>query len=79
MTTEERAHRGKEIYNTRLAPLLEPEHDGEVVAIDVETGEWALGRQTMDDAGEALGDEGRQVYFHRVGRKALARIGRFGD
>lgn len=34
--------RGTEIYETRLRAVLEPEHIGEYLAIDVETGEYIL-------------------------------------
>ncbi len=36
--------RGLAIYQERLKPLLEPEHNGKAVAIHVETGEYAVAR-----------------------------------
>ena len=40
---EEVARLGKEIYDRDILPLVEADHHGEVVAIDVDTGNWALG------------------------------------
>ena len=36
--------RGLAIYQERLKPLLEPEHNGKAVAIHVDTGEYAVAR-----------------------------------
>ena len=33
---------GKEIYERDIRPQVEADHDGEVVAIDVESGSWAI-------------------------------------
>jgi guanylate kinase len=39
---------GLEIYDTKLKPILEPEHNGETVAIHVDTGNYALARNSPD-------------------------------
>lgn len=39
---------GKTIYDERLKTILEPEHNGEIVAIDVETGEYAVGKTSLE-------------------------------
>ncbi len=48
LTTEEEIERlsdlGGAIYAERLKPLLEPAHNGEWVAIHVDTGDYALGK-----------------------------------
>ena len=80
MTTEERTHwrasTGKAIYQEKIAPQLEPEHKGEIIATDVETGEWAIGPHSMEQAEANLGSRpGRQTYFHRVGHRTLVRMG----
>ncbi|MCY3956824.1 MAG: hypothetical protein OXG65_00845 [Chloroflexi bacterium] len=40
---EETARLGNEIYERDIRHQVEPDHHGEVVAIDVETGNWAIG------------------------------------
>ena len=37
---------GKEIYQRDILPQVESEHFGEYVAIDVETGDWAVAHTT---------------------------------
>jgi hypothetical protein len=41
---EDVAEMGQEIYNAKLKPLLEPDHNNEYVAIHVDSGDCALGR-----------------------------------
>ncbi len=36
------SQRGVTIYREKLRPILEPEHNGEAVAIHVETGDYAV-------------------------------------
>ena len=40
---EATARLGREIYERDIRPLVEADHHGEVVAIDVDTGKWAIG------------------------------------
>jgi hypothetical protein len=42
------AEQGRAIYEGRLKAILEPEHDGEAVAIHVDTGDYALGNNHSD-------------------------------
>ena len=42
------AERALEIYSSRLREQLEPEHNGEAVAIHVDSGDFALGRGHME-------------------------------
>jgi len=37
------AEQGRIIYEGKLKSILEPEHDGEAVAIHIDTGDYALG------------------------------------
>ena len=39
---EETARLGREIYKQTILPQVEADHFGEYVAIDVETGDWAM-------------------------------------
>ncbi|MEX2219373.1 MAG: hypothetical protein WD749_11530 [Phycisphaerales bacterium] len=49
------AQRGAQIYEERLRPLLEPEHNGKFVVIDVDTGEYELDQDHL-----AASDRGRR-------------------
>lgn len=46
-TNEEIARRGEEIYAARLRDILEQEHRGEVVIINVESGEYEIGPDSL--------------------------------
>jgi len=62
---------GKEIYN-RIREKLEPEHKGEIVAIEVDSGDYFLGRTVMEATSEARKKHPDKVfYFVRVGFPAV--------
>ena len=44
---DELMERAQELYNTKLRAILEPEHNGEFVAIDPETGMYAVGPEPL--------------------------------
>lgn len=46
-TNEEIARRGEEIYASRLRDSLEKEHKGQVVIIDIESGEYEIGHDSL--------------------------------
>ena len=79
---EETARIGKEIYERDIRHLVEKDHRGEVVAIDVDSGSYALGKNAIV-ASERLRDQRpeAQVWLMRVGDPALYRFGAvpFGD
>ncbi len=68
---EEIARKGEEIY-AKIRDRLEAEHQGEFVAIDVESGDYFLGKslQEADEKGSAKYPD-RVFYIVRVGRKAV--------
>jgi hypothetical protein len=47
----ELANRALELYENKLRTVLEPQHNGEAVAIHVDTGDYALGRNHMAAVG----------------------------
>ena len=47
MSMEETARLGREIYQRDIRPQVEADHFGEVVAIDLDTGIWAIGRDSV--------------------------------
>lgn len=67
--------RAKRAYEDRLAQKLEPDHRGEIVAIEPETGDYFLGRDEIEAAGKArvAGHEG-PLYFVRVGSRYAHRL-----
>ena len=74
---EEIARLGDTIYQRDIRREVEDSHDGDYVAIDVESGRWAL-------AGSELGATKRlrerqpdaiNVWLLRVGYRAIASIG----
>ena len=76
-TADEVARLGDEIYERDIRAQVEAEHDGEVVAIDVESGCWGLGKT----ATEARAQLDRQragvtdVRGVRIGHRALHHFG----
>ncbi|MEK6285257.1 MAG: hypothetical protein AABO57_05910 [Acidobacteriota bacterium] len=72
---EQFVERAKQIYRDKLAPILEPEHTGEIVAIAPESGDYFLGTNEIDATHRAR-DAGRigPLYFLRVGSDYTYRI-----
>ena len=73
---EETARLGKEIYERDIRHLVEADHHGEVVAIDVGSGSYALGENAIA-ASKGLRDQhpDAQVWLMRVGHQALYHFG----
>lgn len=66
------------IYAKSLKPLLEPAHDGEVVVVNVDTGEYEVGAddaEVSERASRRFGEEHQRLVALRVGRSALYRMG----
>ncbi len=75
-TAEEAARRGDEIYNRSVKASVEPDHAGEYVAIDIETGAWEMDTDQMT-AGDKMfaRNPDAQIWMMRVGSPYLHRIG----
>ena len=73
---EETARLGKEIYNRDIRHLVETDHQGEVVAIDVDNGGYTLGKNAIV-ASESLREQNphARVWLMRVGHQALYHFG----
>ena len=72
----ETARLGKEIYERDIRRLVEADHQGEVVAIDVDSGSYALGKNAIvasDDLRDRHPDA--RVWLMRVGHRALYHFG----
>lgn len=75
-SAEETARLGDEIYERQIRPLVEAGHHGKIIAIDVETGAYAL-EETALAASRRLQAQrpATEVWFVRVGHRALHKIG----
>ena len=74
---EEIVRLGKEIYERNIRPIVEDDHHGEVVSIDVDSGSWAMGEDVLE-AVDRLRDEHNNVinvWSERVGYRALVSFG----
>ena len=75
-STQELAERGEAIYAQDIEPVLSPDDDGKLVAIDIETREYELGTDELAIADELRGRvPGAQIWLRRVGSKFLHRFG----
>ena len=77
---EEVARRGKELYEGQVRSQVEGDYVGQVVAIDVETGEFAIGDNSLNASDILLARlPDAQIWFVRVGHRAVHRIGYAGS
>jgi hypothetical protein len=73
---EEFARRGQEIYERDVRPQIEASNKGKIVAIDIESGAYALGDSVLS-ATKSLYEQNpdAQIWVVRVGHRAVHRIG----
>ena len=74
---EEAVRLGREIYERDILPQVEADHFGEYVAIDVETGDWAIADTTRVAVERLRARRPRavDVLCERVGYRALRSFG----
>ena len=74
---DEIARLGDEIYERDIRKQVEADHDGELLAIDVDSGNWAVGDELLDavDRLRAQHPEAVDVWLLRVGHRALHHFG----
>lgn len=74
---EETTRLGREIYERDVRAQVEADHHGEYVAIDVETGEWALSEDVFAavERLRAQHPDAVDVYLLRVGHQVLHHFG----
>ena len=74
---EEAVRLGREIYEQDILPQVEADHFGEYVAIDVETGDWAIADTTRVAVERLRARRPRavDVLCERVGYRALHSFG----
>ena len=74
---EETARLGEEIYERDIRSEVEADHQGDVVAIDVEKGNWAIGDNVIV-ATDRLWEEhptAYDIWCVRFGQRALHHFG----
>ena len=70
---------GQRLYDERLRELLEPDHAGEFVAVDPDTGRYFLGPTGLDALRAGRRElPGKLFYLLRVGSDAAYRVGGYG-
>ncbi len=75
-SAEETARRGDEIYERTIRAQVEAEHYGKVVAIDIETGAYVVDDNALGAARRLrIQHAEAEIWFVRVGHRALHRIG----
>ena len=74
---EETARIGDEIYRRDVKAQVEAVHDGEYVAIDVDSGHWAIAESELAASDILLAQcpNATDVWLLRVGYRAVASIG----
>ena len=72
---EEVARRGDELYEQNIRSCVEPEHNNEIVAIDLDSGIWEM---DVDEGSAARRLEARrpdsQIWVVRVGSRYVRRF-----
>jgi len=73
---EEFGRRGDEIYERDIVPLLGPEDQGKIAAIDVETGDYEIAGEELAAADRLLTRRPEaQIWLRRIGSRYLYRFG----
>ena len=74
---DETARLGKEMYERDILPQVEADHHGEYVAIDVDSGSWAVasGEIVAVDRLREMRPDAVNVLCERVGYRALRSFG----
>ncbi|NJP11546.1 MAG: hypothetical protein HC866_20455 [Leptolyngbyaceae cyanobacterium RU_5_1] len=75
---EEFARRGDEIYESQVRSQVEEGNHGRIVAIDIETGAFEVGKNSIIASDLLLAHHpDAQIWFVRIGHRAVHRIGYF--
>jgi hypothetical protein len=73
---DEIAALGEQIYETRLRQVLEPDHVGKYVAIDVKSDDYVIADTILDAAqGLAAKNAGVESYVIKIGYSAAVAMG----
>jgi hypothetical protein len=71
------AQRGHHIYDTQIRSQVEADHHGEIVAIDIATGDFTIAIDSLTAAKELLTHHTEaQIFCIRIGHRAVHRLTR---
>lgn len=75
-SAEETARRGDEIYDQQIRSQVEESHRGKVVAIDIDSGTYAIAEDALSAFRQLLARiPNAEIWCVRVGHRALHRMG----
>ena len=73
---DEHARRGDEIYERQIRATVEPQRDGDFIAIDVESGDYEVSADERDATERLIARRpDAQIWLRRVGSPYAYRIG----
>jgi hypothetical protein len=73
---EEFARRGHEIYDSQVRSQVEADNHGRIVAIDIESGAFEVGDDSLTAAKQLLARcPDAQIFGIRIGHRAVHRFG----
>ena len=73
---EEFLERGTALYEEQILPTLDENNEGMVVAIDIDTGEFELGDDTLSALKRLLNRcPDAHTWFVRIGHPVVSRLG----
>ena len=73
---EEFARQGKALYDARIRTQVEKDHDGKIVAIDIETGDFEIAEDSISASNLLRQRHPKALaWFVRVGHRTVHRIG----
>ena len=76
---EEFARMGDEIYENKVRPIVEEGNKGKIVAIDIESGDYELGRNSLTTSKRLIDkNPDAQIWCVRIGYDAVHRIPHIG-
>jgi len=75
-SAEETARRGDAIYERQIRSLVEESNRGKIVAIDIESGAYAIAEDALSASHDLLARSPKaEIWCIRVGSRALYRMG----
>ena len=75
-TSEEFARRGAELYKSKIRPLVEAGNFGRILAIDIESGDFAIADETVEACQELIDkNPDAQIWSLRIGHIAAEKMG----
>ncbi len=76
LSKEEHARRGTAIYEQQVRPQVEADHQGKIVAIDVETRAFEVAEDTLTASERLLSRYPEaQIWCVRIGHRGVHRFG----